>query len=650
MAKPKGITIGIGADASEFKKEIKEIGKGLSQTQRDVNQLARGLKLEFDNNSFLRAQKLTQQAIEQTETKAKKLRERIQELEQAGQMDTTHYKWVQSELVKTDTQAKRLKQTLEEINQTKINNIGKNLQDLGGSLEKAGRTLAPVSAAAAGVVAGLGAAGKSAVDAGTEIKKLSDQLGLSAEEMQRWQYVAKQTNVEQTHLVNAFKKTQLGLAQMTKGEVSNATKALGQLGIGMEQAARGMEANIDIVIGSLANMQDPLQRVAIATQLFGDDVAANLIPMLKGGTESLESLTKEFKALGYLTNNQINNLSGFNNEITRTKTALANLKNELGAAMLPVMETFADILNNKIIPAMKQVVDWFAGLSDGTKTMIVTILAATAALAPLLMLGGKLLTGLGSLKASLAGLKTALAGLMANPIVAIVAVISALLVLLYSKNEAFRNSVNNLVQTLGSALQPILEVLGVLLKEIFKAIDPIIQVLGNVLAPVIDLLSASLGFQTKIMAEQAKLIGGVLVPVVKLLGGAFEFVGKIVEKVFMKIMATIESVINWVIDKVNWLIEKLNAVVEFFGGTGLKTIEKIDITGKTIEKTTENLGNTTNEVVNYGGTTGTYDNRIYNTDNSTKNITLELVVNNYGDPVDPDELVNEINRRLAEAM
>ncbi len=79
--------------------------------------------------------------------------------------------------------------------------------------------------------------------------------------------------------------------------------------------------------------------------------------------------------------------------------------------------------------------------------MIVTILAATAALAPLLMLGGKLLTGLASLKASLAGLKTALAGLMANPIVAIVAVISALLVLLYSKNEAFRNSVNNLVQT-----------------------------------------------------------------------------------------------------------------------------------------------------------------------------------------------------------
>ena len=118
----------------------------------------------------------------------------------------------------------------------------------------------------------------------------------------------------------------------------------------------------------------------------------------------------------------------------------------------------------------------------------------------------------------------------------------------------------------------------------------------------------------------------------------------------MKIMATIESVINWVIDKVNWLIEKLNAVVEFFGGTGLKTIEKIDITGKTIEKTTENLGNTTNEVVNYGGTTGTYDNRIYNTDNSTKNITLELVVNNYGEPVDPDELMNEINRRLAEAM
>ena len=86
---------------------------------------------------------------------------------------------------------------------------------------------------------------------------------------------------------------------------------------------------------------------------------------------------------------------------------------------------------------MQAATEWFNGLDDSTKTTIATVLLVVAAAAPVLLVIGQVITGIGTLVGIFSSLSTAL--MVLNPFVlVVVAVIAALIaigVALYQKDR-----------------------------------------------------------------------------------------------------------------------------------------------------------------------------------------------------------------------
>lgn len=671
----KGLTITVGADTKQFNKEMRAVNRDISSTNRQANELQRSLALEFDNDRFTEAQRLAQKAITDTEAKVQSLRGQLKHLEDTGADKTSaNYQKLQTELVQTESRAVSLRKKLEDINNLKVEHLAKQFEDVGAGITKAGQALAPFSAAAAGTLAGLGAMFKNTKDTAATLDDMRQEVNLSAEALQKWQYIAAQQGLDQATLQNSLIKTQQAFSKLMIDGTGPGAEALMALGFSAEEAAKGMDANFEVMLGRLAGVADATQQAYLANEIFGNRMGAKIIPMLNGGAEGLKELTAEFEALGFMTDDQITAMAEFDDELLRIKTALGAIKDQLSVALIPVMETLATFMSTRVVPAIREMAEWFQGLTEGQQATLLGTLAIVAALAPLLLIIGKLTTGMGGLVKGISGVSKALTTLMAHPIIAVIAAIAALLIYLYTTNEQFRESINGLVATLGEALMPILETLGEALGQVIQALGPLIDAIAAILIPVIEILIQILEplialfsavFITKIQAmmpmimmlvnllsSMAQVIKKVLVPVL-------EFMGTIFEKVFGKIKGVIdgtigyiEKAINKMIDLVNWTIRQINKLGKYIGFT-LDELDHVEIKleqGKTpTQKDPNPVPPSASDVIGQTPIQG-LPNIITNNDYSNKDIKIEVKVENYAENVDVDDMVRQINIKLAEQM
>ena len=65
-----GLTIGIGADTSQFNKEINKMERNTKSISKDVNELSKSLQIEWDSKRFEQAQAKAQEAIAQTDVES----------------------------------------------------------------------------------------------------------------------------------------------------------------------------------------------------------------------------------------------------------------------------------------------------------------------------------------------------------------------------------------------------------------------------------------------------------------------------------------------------------------------------------------------------------------------------------------------------
>ena len=156
-------------------------------SQAELNALQKSLELDFDEGKFSQAQKVAQQAIDETARSAELLRERLRFMEESGNDDTSAYRKLQTELTQTELKGQQLEKQLEKINQIKFDAIAKSVSDVGDKISGVGRALTPVSALAGAAVTGLGALGVSSAATGANIDDLALRLGISAEKVQELQ-------------------------------------------------------------------------------------------------------------------------------------------------------------------------------------------------------------------------------------------------------------------------------------------------------------------------------------------------------------------------------------------------------------------------------------------------------------------------------
>ena len=404
--KIRGLTVEISADASQFNKQMNAVRKDAKSTQTELNALTKSLEMNYDPSKFTRAQKLAQDAIDHTAEQADKLRERLKFLEENGDADTTHYRKIQSELAQTELKAQQLEEQLKKINNLKLENVSKSVKDFGDKVEGAGKSLAPLSVAAGATLAGLGAIGTSAVSEADNIATLATQYDMTATALQRFNYIALQTDTDAEVLYKAFVKMRAGAAELATGGTSVASTALAKLGLDL-QSFDNSEDQFYGIITALADMEDKTQMVAIANDIFGEKLANNILPLIYSGSGAIKEYAKEFENLGALSDEQVASLAEFDNVMNTINTKLANTKLQLGQALLPVMEKVADVLDESVIPVLQDFSEWFSNLSPDTQSAIIAILGFIAILSPLLIGIGKISTGVSGLITLLGKLKSA---------------------------------------------------------------------------------------------------------------------------------------------------------------------------------------------------------------------------------------------------
>ena len=157
-----------------------------------------------------------------------------------------------------------------------------------------------------------------------------------------------------------------------------------------------------------------------------------------------------------MANTMQDNLGG---QLTQLKSALEELAIAFGEILMPYIR--------KTVSVVQDFVKKLNGMSEGQKKIVATIALIVAAIGPLLIMIGKVATGISAIAALFSKMKTlttitsilgkvkgaftALFGVIAaNPVIAVIAAIVAALVLLYTKCEWFRDGVNAVVQKIAS--------------------------------------------------------------------------------------------------------------------------------------------------------------------------------------------------------
>lgn len=487
----RGLTVEISADASSFNKEMSSMRKAAQSSQSELNALQKSLELKFDSAKFARAQKVAQQAIDQTANNADVLRRRLEYLENTGNIDTDQYRKLKSELAKTELQAQQLEKQLEKINQIKFNAISESVTKVGNAISGVGKALTPISAAAGAALTGLSALGIKAAATGGEIDDLSQRLGVSAEKVQEWQYLALQTGVDMGTFNKALVKARAALVDLSAGTINNASKALQSLGLNIDNF-KNKEQMFDGILTALASMKDKTLQTAYANEIFGDKIANQMIPFLNAGADNINKLKDEFATLGALTNEQIKTLATLDDTFNRVKESLKNVCLQIGASFAPLLQRIADMINNDVVPKLQKLAEWFNTLTVEQQEFTVKALLVVAALAPLALGIGKVVSAIGGIIKAIPALQAGLSALAANPIILIIAVVAAILLLLYTRCEAFRVAINNLVSTIGEALKPALDAVMQVLDLIMSVLQPIIDLVGGILAVAINVISEAL--------------------------------------------------------------------------------------------------------------------------------------------------------------
>lgn len=686
----RGLTVEISADASSFNKEMSQMRKAAQSSQSELAALQKSLDLEFDATKLARAQKVAQDAIDQTAANADVLRRRLEYLEETGNVDTTVCRKLQTELAQTELKGQQLQKQLEKLNTLKFDKLSSRITGVGDKITGAGRALAPFSAAAGTAITAAGALGVKSAATGAQIDDLSLRLGISAEKVQEYQYVTAQAGVEWAVFEKALIKARAAIVDLSAGTINNASKALQSLGLRIEDFD-SKEAMFDGIIDALAGMEDKTLQTAYANEIFGDKIANQMLPFLNAGADAINQFKSEFATIAPLTNEQVSALAALDDTLYLVKESIKNAALQLGASFAPLIKSIADSIQNNLVPKLQKLAKWFNSLSLSQQQFALKALLVVAALAPLTMGVGKLVGAIGNIVKIIPSLQAGLSALAANPIVLIIAAVAAILIILYTQCEAFRESINNLVSMIGGALQPVLDVIMGLLQSVMDLLSPILEIIGGILATVINLVITALqpffDMLTMIFNLLMPLLNVALIPLklvltllqvpLQILGQLlgwlsplFQIFGNIVAKIFggvVKIinivLGVIEDAVNFVIGIINGLIDGVNAALGWLGvhidriadvklRIDTSDIESMDDVNAIIDSTPPDTSGAGGGTVYDGGNgTGTYGDT-YNYDNSTTNKTqnVTVTIQNYASEVDTDALVKEINIKLAEAM
>lgn len=197
--------------------------------------------------------------------------------------------------------------------------------------------LAGIGAAVGSAVVGIGAVVKSTAEAAAEVKNLSTTANVSSDFFQGLAYAAGEVGFEIDDLRDVF----LDLSERAldaKDGAEEYTKVFKTLGVTVTDGTGKLKNGEQIlreVSDGFAKMPEGAERAATASKLLGE-TGARLLPVLLNGAAGLdEYMTKARDAGAVMSGETLKAAVEFRAESVKLEAALAGVRNEIGAELLP---------------------------------------------------------------------------------------------------------------------------------------------------------------------------------------------------------------------------------------------------------------------------------------------------------------------------
>lgn len=465
---------------------------------------------------------------------------------------------------------------------TQIKRAGKEIQSVGKSISNVGSNL--TKSVTAPILAAGTASFKLASDMNESLSKTEVTFKKNATEIKKW----SETTLEQFGI--------------SKGAALEYASKYGDMATGMGMSTKEavkLSKNITGLVGDLASFKNISQDIA--------DTA--LTAIFTGETESLKQLgivmtqtnLQEYARSQSIKKNikdmtqQEQVMLRYNYVMAMTKNAQGDFNrtsdqsaNQMRIAQESIKEFGASVGSiflphvTKMIQKVNQLLSKLNNLSDSKKKTIVTIAGIAAAIGPVIMTFGKLVTSVGSVISVIGKIGMmfknfgTISAMLASPagiVVAVLAAIAVAAVLVYKNWDKIKPVIDKVVKS----LQPAIKIFKDMLSACKETLAPIGSLFkksfGSAIAESTGIVSKEFGSTSDIIKSFGQTCTKIMSTIAPIVKKAVEMIAEVLKKVIPVVASQIPkavSIVSKVIKSAMKVIEKIAPVVK----TVLSTIAK----------------------------------------------------------------------------
>lgn len=484
----KGITIEFGANTTKLNKALGNVNGKLNKTQAELKQVNRSLKFNPGNTTLLNQKfKLLQQTVTQTQKKLQGLKTMQARMKAQGiDENSAQYRQLQREIIKTENQLKTAEAELR-----RFGSVGKQQALAVGNAFKAAGS--KISAAGRSITTSVSVYGMAGIYAGSKLIEMSE----------------KQAQAEQK-LAEIY-KTRMGVGKQAVAstlQLATAQQKAGVVGDEVQLAAAQQLATYAKYPSTVNTMLPAINNLLVqqkglnATQedatalanLFGKAMMGQTGALKRAGisfTEAQEQVLKygtEEEKAAMIAEVVTQNVGNMNAEFAKTdagkiqqaKNELGDMGEQIGAILLPAVADLVSWFQDNLLPKLQQFID-FMSQHPAIAKFALAFALIIAALGPVLLMIGGLISTIGSLITIGTTLGISL-GAIAAPVLGVVAAIAAAIaigVLLYKNWDTIKAKATAIWNGIKAAIQRVIKTVVAEVKTKFMTVKNTITSIFN---------------------------------------------------------------------------------------------------------------------------------------------------------------------------
>lgn len=348
---------------------------------------------------------------------------------------------------------------------------------------------------------------------------------------------------------------------------------LDRLGVSITNADGSMKDSLTVqkdLHNAFATLSES-EQMAAASAIFGKNQMAPWLALINTGTDDVNKLNSAIAGSNGLAQKMADDMmGGFAGSLKRLSSSWDVFLNTLGEKLAPYI--------GKVVNVLQKATDALNGMSDEQFDALIKIVAGFAALGPVLVVIGKVTTGIGTMVSAVGKIGKAMKGVssiggflakLVGPggwIALIIAAVVLIGVMVWKNWD----KIKPIFEQVKTAIQPIIETIKEVAMSIFTSLQPAFEKIGNIISqnigPITEQFKALLNsfmpvFQ--IIAQGVADLITVLGPVVSYL---LQQLGPAISAIINLILLVVQNVLGQLLPLVQPIMQVLTGLIEFITG------------------------------------------------------------------------------------